>query len=42
MMNYRQAIRALMLNPVYFHLCLRQRWQLVKLYCRLMAEGGEV
>ncbi len=37
-MDYRQAVRNLMAYPLYFHLSLRQRWQLVKLYCRLKTE----
>ena len=35
-MDSRQAVRNLMAYPLYFHLSLRQRWQLVKLYCRLV------
>lgn len=34
-MNSREAIRILMLSPIYFRLRLPQRWQLVREYCRL-------
>ncbi len=32
-MSPREAIRILMLSPVYFRLSLSQRWQLVREYC---------
>ena len=33
MMSPREAIRILMLSPVYFRLTPLQRWQLVRDYC---------
>lgn len=33
-MNHRQAIRILMLSPIYFRLKIAQRWQLVREYCQ--------
>lgn len=33
-MSPREAIRILMLSPIYFRLSLTQRWQLVREYCR--------
>ncbi len=33
-MNPRQAVRILMLSPIYFRLRPAQRWQLVQEYCR--------
>ncbi len=35
-MNPRQAVRILMLSPIYFRLRPAQRWRLVKEYCRSM------
>jgi hypothetical protein len=32
-MSPRQAIRILMLSPIYFRLHPLQRWQLVREYC---------
>jgi len=32
-MSPREAIRILMLSPIYFRLSLPQRWQLVREYC---------
>lgn len=34
-MNPRRAIRILMLSPIYFHLSVEQRRELVAEYCRL-------
>jgi len=34
MMSPREAIRILMLSPIYFRLRPPQRWQLVQEYCR--------
>jgi len=39
MMSPREAIRILMLSPVYFRLSLPQRWQLVREYCRSFNNG---
>ncbi len=39
MMNPREAIRILMLSPVYFRLRPLQRWQLVREYCRNFNAG---
>lgn len=33
-MNPRDAIRILMLSPIYFRLNPVQRWQLVREFCR--------
>jgi len=33
-MRPREAVRILMLSPVYFRLNLSQRWRLVCEYCR--------
>jgi hypothetical protein len=33
-MNPREAIRILMLSPIYFRLNPAQRWKLVREYCR--------
>jgi len=33
-MSPREAIRILMLSPIYFQLRPQQRWQLVLEYCR--------
>ncbi len=33
-MSLREAIRILMLSPIYFRLSLPQRWQLVREYCQ--------
>ncbi len=35
-MNPREAIRILMLSPIYFQLRPAQRWQLVCEYCQLV------
>lgn len=35
-MSPRQAIRILMLSPIYFRLSLAQRWRLVREYCQLV------
>lgn len=34
-MSPREAIRILMLSPIYFRLSTLQRWQLVREFCRL-------
>ncbi len=34
MMSPREAIRILMLSPIYFRLTPPQRWQLVREYCQ--------
>ncbi len=34
MMSPREAIRILMLSPIYFRLRPPQRWQLVQEYCQ--------
>ncbi|WP_275889056.1 hypothetical protein [Desulfobulbus rhabdoformis] len=36
-MSTREAIRILMLSPIYFRLRPMQRWQLVQEYCRQFA-----
>lgn len=33
-MSAREAIRILMLSPIYFRLSTLQRWQLVREFCR--------
>jgi hypothetical protein len=33
-MSPREAIRILMLSPIYFRLRLPQRWKLVREYCQ--------
>jgi len=38
-MHPREAIRILMLSPVYFRLSVSQRWQLVREYCRNFNAG---
>lgn len=38
-MSPRQAIRILMLSPIYFRLSLPQRWQLVREYCQRFNAG---
>lgn len=38
-MHPREAIRILMLSPVYFRLSVSQRWQLVREYCRNFSAG---
>lgn len=38
-MSLREAIRILMLSPIYFRLSLPQRWQLVREYCRTYNTG---
>jgi hypothetical protein len=35
-MSPRQAVRILMLSPIYFRLRPIVRWQLVQDYCRMM------
>ena len=35
-MSPRQAIRILMLSPIYFRLSPAQRWRLVREYCQLV------
>ncbi len=35
-MSPREAIRILMLSPIYFRLSLAQRLELVREYCRLV------
>lgn len=37
-MTAQEAVRILMLSPVYFRLGITQRKQLIKEYCRLYAE----
>ena len=39
-MSPREAIRILMLSPVYFRLHLSQRWQLVREYCHSFNKGN--
>lgn len=36
-MEPREAIRILMLSPIYFRLTLSQRWELIREYCTLMS-----
>jgi len=38
-MSLREAIRILMLSPIYFRLSLPQRWQLVREYCQRFNAG---
>ena len=38
-MSPREAIRILMLSPIYFRLSLPQRWRLVREYCRTYNSG---
>ena len=38
-MSPREAIRILMLSPIYFRLRPAQRWQLVREYCRQFSLG---
>lgn len=38
-MSPREAIRILMLSPIYFRLHPIQRWQLVREYCRRFNTG---
>lgn len=40
-MNFRDAIRILMLSPMYFRLPLPERLKLVKEYCRAMNNSDE-
>lgn len=35
-MNPRQAVRILMLSPIYFRLRPVDRWQLVQEYCQMV------
>jgi len=35
-MSPRQAVRILMLSPIYFRLRPVVRWQLVREYCKMM------
>ena len=37
-MSPREAIRILILSPIYFQLSPEQRWQLVREYCQLFEE----
>jgi len=41
-MQPREAIRILMLSPVYFRLNVSQRWQLVREYCRNFSSGKTI
>lgn len=38
-MSLREAVRILMLSPIYFRLSLPQRWQLVREYCQRFNSG---
>ena len=40
MMSPPEAIRILMLSPLYFRLSLPQRWRLVQEYCRSFNAGA--
>ena len=38
-MSTREAVRILMLSPLYFRLRTVQRWRLVQEFCRSMSQG---